>query len=278
MKHLLLIYWYLVFAGIILGVVATILIQRAKEMSEDVFRKASLIKRYWTFTIPFFVLASILYVLVFRFSPELKLQVNIEILGQMLTLIFAVFIGYFAFLQVVEGRFEKLKEQGYQSLKQKSYRRAKEYYGQAHLINPKDFSILADLTELYLITQDNVGFQNKIRLLERTVIETREKIVLFYLRATWFLLLQDLGNANRELNELSKFLKGGPELLTHPSWDFGDIRACPSYKNLKGDPKLILDNLIAYLERGLEDSKKRAFENGDFSLRDVAGSPTPSKS
>ena len=277
MKHLLLTYWYLFLAGFLLGIVMTILIQKIREVSEDVFRKASLIKRYWTFTIPFFVLASILYVLVFRFSPELKLQINIEILGQMLTLIFAIFIGYFAFLQVVESRFEKLKEQGYRSLKQKSYRRAREYYEQAHLINPKDFSVLSDLTELYLIIQDNVGFQNKIRLLERTVIETREKIVLFYLRTTRFLLLQDLGNAKSELNELLKFLKESPEFLTHFSWNFDDIRACPSYKNLKGDPKLILDNLIAYLQKQLQDAQKRAFENGDVSLRETVVSPTLSQ-
>jgi tetratricopeptide (TPR) repeat protein len=194
-----------------------------------------------------------------------KINIYASILGQILTLIFAIFVGYFAFLQVVEGRLDKLEERAYFELKQRSYRRATQYYEEAYIINPKDSSVLSNLLELYLILEDYNNFDEKINQLQRISIEEKEKVALLYLQVAEFLLKQHLHEAKEEIKKLVQFIEKHPMALNHFNWNFSDIQDSEVYKRINGESKTIFDNLIKYVSRKLSNEQKNNFEKGNYS-------------
>lgn len=251
--------------GIFIGALLILLIQKLfLRFWNNFCNKAALIKKYWLFIIPFVILSIVSYFLTFKYSSPEHLQTNLTILGQVLTLVFAIFVGYFAFLQVVENRLEKLREQGYAYFKVQSYRRAIQYYEEAHSINPKSCIILPDLVELYLITQEEEKFKRKLELLEKIVIEDAEKIAYYYLKTAWFLFNEDLRRAKQELSILIDFAKRAS--LAYVPWQFDDIKKTEIYKSLTGDARKILDNLISYLSKRLTPQQKNDFENGNYTV------------
>ena len=256
------------FTYVFIGAILTLIILKIKMIKIYFLAKAPLIKKYWIFVIPFILLSSILYVLVFYFSTTNNLNNNLTVLNQAITLIFAIFVGYFAFQQVVENRFDKLKEQGHLYFKQQSYLRAIEYYEEAYLINSRDFSLLAELLELYLSIQNFNKFNEKIHFLEKLRIEDYEWSTLYYLKIAQCILKKDFGSAEKTLKEYLKKSKKDPLILMHFNWDFSDIRKCEPCKLLKGELKTIFDNLIVYLNKGFDDVKRLKFENGDYLLKE----------
>jgi hypothetical protein len=62
--------------------------------------KAPLIKKYWYFVAPFSLITGILFVAIFRYASDARMDMYISALGQVATLIFAIFAGYLAFLQL----------------------------------------------------------------------------------------------------------------------------------------------------------------------------------
>lgn len=265
MINLVINYWYLFLTVLIAGIIGTLLIQNfIRELLKNFLSKAPLIKTYWLFIIPFVVITISLYFIVIIFSTKDR-EVYLSTLNHATTLIFAIFVGYFAFLQVVENRLEKLREQGHTYFKQKSYLRAIEYYEQAYVINPKDFSILAELLEVYLVQSDQ-KFDRKIVLLDKLVIEDKEKLIAFYLKTAKHLFRQDIGRANNEIVACLNFIKNKPTALTDRIWDFSDIHEADIYKKLVGEAKNIFDNFLNYIQNGLNEEKKKNFENGNYTL------------
>jgi len=259
----------LIIISIFVGAVLTLVLQKKFKIIKNYYiSKAPLIKKYWLFVIPFIFISIIAYVLIIYFSPTNQLNNNISILNQATTLIFAVFAGYFAFQQVVENRFDKLKEQGLIYFKNQSYLRAIQYYEEAYLINSKDFSLLAELLELYLAIQDYQKFDNKITYLERLQIEDYEQSTLYYLKIAKYLFKQDLGSTKTDLKKYLKLVKEEPSTLIHFSWDFQDIKKSEPYNKLDGEVKIIFDNFIIYLSKKLDEIKKKRFEDFDFILED----------
>lgn len=261
-------YWYLLvifFAGIAL----TLLFQgRVKKLIRSFFNKAPLIKKYWIFVVPFILVSIIVYTLVIYLSPKESLGNNLTILNQATTLIFAIFVGYFAFQQVIEYRLDKLKEQANLYFKQPSYLRAIQYYEEAYAIDPKDFSLLAELLEVYLCIGEFKKFDEKIGRLEKLIVEDYEKSTVAYLKVCEHLLKQDLGSVKTELKSYIDLVQKNPEVLERFRWDFSDICKCDSYKNLEGDVKAIFDNLVSYLNKKLDEDKKKRYENGDYILKE----------
>lgn len=249
------------------GAVLTLIFFRLKVIKTYFLTKAPLIKKYWLFTIPYIFLSIIAYVVIINNSPVSNISNNLTIINQITTLIFAIFVGYFAFQQVVENRFDKLKEQGHLYFKQQSYLRAIQYYEEAYLINSRDFSLLAELLELYLAIQNFNKFDEKISFLEKLRIEDYEWSTLYYLKITESIFEKNLGQAESTLKEYLKKSKKNPLILMHFSWDFSDIRKSEPCKLLKGDLKTIFDNFIVYLNKGFDDVKKTQFENGDDLLK-----------
>lgn len=259
-------YLFVVFCG---GVIVTLLIQgKINKIYGSFYNKAPLIKKYWVFVAPFTLLSLIIYILVLFLSPRESLDTNLTLLNQASTLLFAIFVGYFAFQQVVEYKLDKFKEQANMYFKQPSYLRAIQYYEEAYFINPKDFSLVAELLEVYLCVGEYRKFDEKISWLQRLVIEAYEKSTVAYLKICQHLFKQDLGSAKTELKNYIDLVQKDPEVLVQFRWDFSDIRKCELCKKLDGDVKTIFDNLIMYLNKNLDEEKKKRFENGDYMLKE----------
>lgn len=261
-------YWYIFLGLIFVSILLTLLLQKkVKYLLKSFYNKAPLIKKYWLFVIPFIAFCVIAYPIVTILSTKQDLSNNLSILNQATTLIFAIFAGYFAFQQVVENRLEKLKEQGHLYFKQDSYLRAIQYYEEAYSINPKDFSLLSDLLEIYLAIQDYKKFDAKINQLEKLRIEDYEWSTLVYLKTARYLFEQNLGIAKTEIQTYINLVKEKPQCLTIFRWDFSDIKGSDVYKRLDGESKIIFDNFISYLNKELDDTKKKQFEEGNLTLK-----------
>ena len=234
-----------------------------KKKWKVLFNKTTLIKKYWKFVISFLTISIISGIIVYLYTENTT--TNLMLLTQVLTLIFAIFVGYFAFQQVSENRLDRLKEQGHLHLRRLEYLRAIKSFEEAFLASPKNFNILANLQECYIIVQDTKNFNEKKELIEKIIIEDREKIIFYYLKSTDYLIKQDLGKAKEELAECIKFI-GSSNLLLLSGWNFSDITKSDSYKNLSGESKKILDNLISYLQGILSGNEKKEFESGNYAL------------
>lgn len=263
-------YWYLFLGAILIGVLLTLVSQeKFKGLLKSFYGKAPLIKKYWLFVTPFSVVSISAYVLTFKLSTSENLSNNISLLNQATALIFAIFAGYFAFQQLVEYRLEKLKEQANLYFKQSSYLRAIQYYEEAYSINPKDFSLLAELIEVYLCIEEFKKFDEKIVRLEKLVVEDYERSTVAYLKICKHLFKQDLGTAKTELKSYLDLVQKEPSTLILFRWDFSDIRKSETYKKLTGEIKTIFDNLMSYLNRNLDEEKKKRFEEGDYILKET---------
>ena len=234
-----------------------------KKKWKEFFNKTTLIKKYWKFVISFLVISILSGVIIYLYTEDIIN--NLILLIQILTLIFAIFVGYFAFQQVAENRLDKLKERGYEHLRRQQYLRAVNFFKEAFLINPKDFDMLANLLECYVIIQDNKSFNEKKELAKKIIIEDREKMIFYYLKSTSYLIKQDLGKAKKEIAECINFIKSS-NLSLFSSWSFSDIEGSDSYKNLQGESRKILDNFIIYLQGRLDKEKKKEFEKGNYIL------------
>jgi tetratricopeptide (TPR) repeat protein len=169
--------------------------------------------------------------------------------------------------QLVENRFDKLMERGGNYMSSKSYNRAIEMYQEAYKINQKDFSLLANLTEAYLITRNYFSFEEKLSVLMDNMLEDREKITSFYLKTTYELLKEHNFEAREELNKFIQFIVDNPRALEHFLWDFEDIKNADPYRCLNGESKKMLENMIRYLEKSLDGGDKKLFEDKNYLLQ-----------
>ncbi|PJE76724.1 hypothetical protein COV05_03080 [Candidatus Uhrbacteria bacterium CG10_big_fil_rev_8_21_14_0_10_48_16] len=232
------------------------------------FAQLLIVKGYWKFVLPFFLFSVLAYFMVLNYAEEFLIDRYISILSHFVTLVFAIFVGYFAFLQVAENRLEKFKEEGLRHISQKSWARAKKYYEKIYVIDPTDFGSLANLLEVYLMLSDYNSFNEKISHLEKEVEDKQDKIIIYYLKVAKPLLQQDLGTAKSELGDCISFIKDNPELLVKFSWNFGDIKQSDVYKGLDGESKKIFDNFVQYLTRSLGEENKAKFEKADYVLEE----------
>lgn len=262
--------WYLFLGFMLAGAMLALgTQQRCKNLIKIFQGKAPLIKKNWLLVVPFAILSVVAYILTIKLSPSQSLNNNISLLNQATTLIFAIFAGYLAFQQLVEYRKDKLKEQASIYFKQPSYLRAIQYYEEAYRIDPKDFSLLSELLEVYLCAEDFKKFDEKIPQLERLVVENYEKSIVAYLKICKNLFNQDLKSTRSELKAYLDLVKNNSEVLPQfRFWDFSDIRKSAAYKKLEGDIKVICDNFLTYLNKALDDEKKNKFENKNYLLKD----------
>lgn len=259
-------HWYIGLALLILGGVLTTALKKPVASMWINFRtRAKVIQRYWTFVIPFCLSSIVAYVLIIAFSPESKTELYVNILGQGTTLIFAIFVGYFAFAQVAASRFDNLMEQGRNELNNQNFVRASSTFEQALTIEPKNYSALSNLLELYIINGNYTQFDEKINYLKKIGVEPREKLIPLYFYALKELLQSHLLEARAAISDTIQYTKEHPRALATLRWSFIELRASEPYKNLKGETKRILDNYLRYLERGLGNELQQ-FESGDYVL------------
>lgn len=268
MITLILNFWYLFLLVFFLGVFfAVTFAQPFKKLCRDFISKAPIIRKYWSFVIPFSLILGIIYFLIFKYVAQSDISNYLSLVGQIAALVFAIFVGYFAFLQLVESRVTNLKQKGYEYFKKRAYTRAIGIYEQVISIDTKDFYNFAELLELYLIQKDFVSFDEKIKLLEGNALDKKDYLMLFYLKISKDLLREHLAEAKEQITKLVDFKKKDPSILV--SWDFTDIQNSPPYIALPagGEAKTIFVNLIQYLTPSMEEGNRDRFEGGNYSLQ-----------
>ena len=211
-----------------------------------------MIKDYWKFVLPFVIIVSFIYWIVINNSGESNIDLHISVLGHF-----------------VENRLEKYKDQGFQYIKSRSYLRAKKMYEKAHIIDVSDFLVLANLLETYLFLEEYSNFNEKINALNDEVIDSSDKIVVYYLKIAKYLLQEDLGDAKSQLSDFISYVKDKPESIIRFSWDFSDIVRSDPCEKLNWESRTMLDNFRMYLTKSLDGNKKEAFENWDYTLSSV---------
>jgi hypothetical protein len=227
-------------------------------------RKARTIRQYWLMVFAVLLIAVAGYIIAHYLWNEnlVVLDIVLNVWGQIITLLFAIMVGYIAFLQMIEGRFDKLIEVGRERFGKPEYYRARIAFREACSIKPNDFDALSELTELYLVSGDE-EFTEALERLEKLAVEPREKITSAYLVATQHLLREDIGTARTAVAELVKRRQIAPQSF---SWNFKELRKSERYGNVKNGGKQMLDSLINYLSHNLSPDKVIQFESGDYGL------------
>lgn len=260
-------YYLLVIVAFFLGIIIPIIL---RNQFGDIWHKfkmwTPIIKSYWIFVIIFTISIVIAYTLIFKLSQPNNLSVHLTVLGQISALIFAIFVGYFAFLQVSINRFEKLEKDAYNYFKSEDIKTAIVYYEQALSLQPKDFKTLGNLMEAYLIDGQYDKFDAKLPLLNKCTLEEYQKISICYLEIAKFLLQKRIGEGQDKIKECIEMIKNNPDLLRKNVWDFSDMQKSELYKKLSGEVKTTFDNFIKYLEKQMDEKQKFEFEGGNFLL------------
>ncbi len=213
----------------------------------------------------FCLLVFVAYVLTFYYVPGQYLDSAVNTVGQIATLTFAIFVGWVAFIQVAEFRLEKQKTSAHDYFSEGSHKRARELYESVYYADPKDFINLAELMELYVITQ-NDRFEKHVDALEDCTLEEDEILIVYYLKIARHLLKSDIGSARGQLKECLDFIKSNRRSLSQFGWSFEELKGSEQYLQLGGDSKKILDNLIAHLSRSMSPEDMLKFEGGNFEL------------
>jgi tetratricopeptide (TPR) repeat protein len=227
--------------------------------------KTRLIKYYWIFVIIFSVLSTISYYLILSILKDQQRTLAISVANQATGLIFAIFVGYFAFAQVMETRKEKYDRVGATNMLQQNYRKAIENWELAHSIKPKDSSTLQNLLEAYLLNKQFDDFDRKIGLLEKVAVDD-EKIVLYYLKVCRELFKSHLAEAEAEISKTVDYIKENSSYFKRLGWGFKELRESETYKGMRGDVKKLIDNYTAYVDRTLTPEQIKQFENGNYLL------------
>lgn len=189
----------------------------------------------------------------------------LNLIIQSATLVLGIFATYYALRQLVETRFTGLDQAGMQELKQTHYSRAFEKWREAFYIKP-DPKVFNDMCEVLLLMQDYNTFDEYVEksFLKKDIFqESSDKIIILYLKSVRHLLVKNQGEAEKSIEKLVKLVK--EKTLLGFSWDFIDIQISPMYQDLSGDCKKIMDNLISYLSKTIQTSRKIDFESGNFS-------------
>lgn len=237
-------------AALILGALASPLFKKARKQFR---RQTQTIQSYWRFIVVYALAFCGAYILTYHFSTATWRELNISILNQVTAMIFAIFVGYYAFLQVVESRADRLLQDSDQAIAQNNPIRAQKILEEADKIRPGSYRILSNLCELYLISDNEGSFNERWPDLDRSAEDVSEKIVALQLDTLRYLLKGHLRDATAAMTRCLDFCKSQPNWRLY--WQFRELKASKPYSALKSDFKSMTDNFISYLEKNLDPSK-----------------------
>ena len=108
---------------ILLGALITIGLKIPLKILIKRFReRAPIIKKYWLFVAPYVLLEILAYLVVgLYFNNGVNDEVNYTLIGQISATIFAIFVGYIAFSEFGESKFDKLVESASYALQRREY-------------------------------------------------------------------------------------------------------------------------------------------------------------
>lgn len=230
-----------------------------------------LMKSYWVFVLIFSLVAIIGYWMIFSLpsTPNDLMEVKklyLDAFNQMLTLVFAIFAGYFAFLQVIESKHDKLSEKARDRIKSKEYSSAINLLEDCIKISSMELNDWFNLMETYILDKRFNKFNDKVDLLKIDLKTPKDKLIFKFLIISNELFQQNNGKAKTHLSELVASTKETPTILSHFKWDISDAIDSDSYKSLGKEAQELYSNMGNYLLGKLTDENKSKFEAGNFGL------------
>lgn len=227
--------------------------------------KPSIIKKYLVIVFIYIIIFISAYIGTFKLTKPENINNVLNIVNQALTSILAIMAGYLAYIQVVENRVSRLKEEADYKFASKCYTRAIKLHEEIHSIDKKDFSVFAELMELYLINGDFDLFNNNIENLKKVIIEKSEKIIFYYLLISNSILQEKILEAKNKIKDL---INENKELNKKVYWSFIDIKenSIDAQRGKQFSPECIklFNNLIKYLTKQMTDEDIAEFENGNY--------------
>jgi tetratricopeptide (TPR) repeat protein len=238
-------------------------------------RKAPVIKKYWYYATGYVIFCLLSYLLVYKFSLNESRQENINILGQALTIVFAIIAGYLAFLQVAENRVDKLVDLATEAMRRMSYNRAIEYYEQAlQCDSNNNIDILMNLIEACIINEDYERAEEKLEILKIKATKSREPrewIIYLFLSAIKYLFRQHLDDANEKISDLVTYYLDKKIPFKRVGWSYSEILSSSVFQSTNTVVQQMFLNLTQYIDGGMTSDVRKIFEEGNYSY-----SATPS--
>lgn len=196
---------------------------------------------------------------------------TLNLIVQLALLVLGILAAYYALRQLVETRFINLDEAGMRELKRNHYSRAFEKWREAFYIRP-EATVFTNMCEPLLLIGDYDTFDQYARMSEssdflnkRIIQELSDQIILLYLKAIRHLLVKNQGEAEKHIFDLVKL--ANDDGLSGFQWDFLDLQRSPAYQDLSGECKNIAENLIAYLSKTIQPTRKTDFESGNYATQ-----------
>lgn len=247
-----------------------------KDFWEQLFKYPSFNHRFG-FTVGLilvFFIAITIAIFKLKIVSEISDQISIlNLIVQLAVLVLGILAAYYALRQLVETRFINLDEAAMQELKRNHYSRAVEKWREAFYIRP-EAAVFINMCEGLLLVGDYDTFDQYIRMSESSgfmnkeiIQESSDQIILMYLRAIRHLLVKNQGEAEKHTASLITLVQS--DKLLGFQWDFLDLQRSPAYQDLSGECKNISENLISYLSRTIQPTRRTEFESGKYATQAV---------
>jgi len=222
------------------------------------------IRDYWKFIIFYIPICLSGYITIILFvSVDLK-SLYIDIWGQVVSIAFAIFAGYYAFLQVAENRYDKFLSSASDALQHKKFMRAISLYEDCIKIRT-EISPLHNLLELYVIQKRFVDFDEKSIIYEKNAEEDQDKLTLLFLKFSKKIMLQNnFDEIKSSIKDIVDYIKLHPKVLNKFNWSFDEMKTSDNFKDLEQNTKKYYINVEKYLQGNFEPEYKTKFENGDY--------------
>lgn len=260
--------WSIIIASIALIVVGAFLYAVLRKpftsLSNAFKERAPLVKKYWKLVTPLLVLTAIAYVLVYIF---LFSETNVALVGQISGLTLAVIVGYVAFAEFGESRFDKLNDSGMEEFRKLRFNSALIRLEEAHSIKPKDLGLLSNLLELYIILGLYDKFDGKIAHYRRNEVEDREEVLLLYLITLKEIVQDHPKDAKVKIGDITSYLATHPQARNTLGWANAELKGSEAYKLLSSETKTIADNVLAFVTNKLSSGDEQKFLDGNYTLK-----------
>jgi len=226
--------------------------------------RAPLVKKYWKLVIPLLVLTTIAYVLVYKYIFS---ETNVALVGQISGLTLAVIVGYIAFAEFGESRFDKLYDSGMEEFRRHRFHSAQIRLEEAHSIKPKDLGLLSNLLELYIILGLYDKFNSKIAHYKRNIVEEREEVLLLYFITLKEIVQDHPKDAKAKVVDIINYVTNHPRSRNTLGWANSELKGSEAYKLLSAETKTLSDNVVAYITGKLSADDEQKFTDGDYSFK-----------
>lgn len=248
-----------------LGVLITLLILHTHKPIIKWFNNLYLLIRgYWLFIAIYIPTLIFAYIGLILYVPDLYKEFYLDMLGQVATISYAIFTGYYAFLQVAQSRLDKLSTLALEELRSSKYIRAIKLYEQCLRIKPDELDIVLNLMELYLIQKQFSDFDSLHERAIKLSVEASDIVKIHMLTATRYIVRQDIDMLKESIGRLVEYIKINAECLRSYAWEYADMKSSDTYKKLEPQTKIYYTNIEKYLSGKLKPEEKTSFESGDY--------------